>query len=115
MSEEAVRAKRWVAVLVVGLACAWLLLGCGGAGPEMGSTPSVPLVTAGPPAPTATIPAVATPPTQPLPPGEGVPQITLSELAYDFGDIPPTGPVEHIFTFTNTGTADLMIERVGAS
>lgn len=107
VSEKAVQAKRWLAVLFVGLVCGWSLLGCGGAGTEAGSAPPAPVVTAGPPAPTATSSVIV--------PGERVPHITLSELTYDFGDIPPTAPVEHTFTFTNTGTANLVIERVGAS
>jgi hypothetical protein len=120
VSKEAVRAKRWLMFLLAGLVCAWLLLGCSGAGTEAISAPPAPVVTLGPPAPTVTIPVVATPRTPLAPiqrhtPGGGFPQITLSERGYDFGDIQPTGPVTHTFTFTNTGTAELVIERVGAS
>jgi hypothetical protein len=106
--------------LLAGLVCAWLLLGCGRAGTEAISAPPAPVVTLGPPAPKATIRLVATPRRPTVPPqshlsGEGFPHIALSEQGYDFGDIQPTAPVTHTFTFTNTGTAELVIERVGAS
>ena len=112
--------KRWLPVLVAGLLCGWGMSGCGGSGPGSGVAPTVPQATPGPPSPTATVPASTTP--QPSPvltrtrlPSEGEPHLTLLELTHDFGEIPPTGPVEHTFTFTNTGTADLVIQRVGAS
>jgi predicted alternative tryptophan synthase beta-subunit len=43
------------------------------------------------------------------------PRLTVGELQYDFGDIPPTAPVSHMFIITNTGTAELVIERLTAS
>lgn len=118
VSREVAKAKRWLTVLIIGLVCGWHLLGCGGPGSD--SLPPVPRATLGPPTPAATIPVIVTPqaplaPTPSHPPGEGVPRITFSELAYDFGDIPPTAPVAHTFTFTNTGAVDLIIQRVAAS
>lgn len=43
------------------------------------------------------------------------PRLTVGELEHDFGDIHPTAPVSHVFVFTNTGTAELVIERLTAS
>ncbi|NNM22491.1 MAG: DUF1573 domain-containing protein [Flavobacteriaceae bacterium] len=37
------------------------------------------------------------------------PVMTFAESEFDFGTIDQNTPVEHIFTFTNTGDADLVI------
>jgi hypothetical protein len=51
----------------------------------------------------------------PVAPQAGTPYIVLTELSYDFGNIPPDNPVEHIFTIKNTGTGDLIIQSVISS
>jgi hypothetical protein len=47
---------------------------------------------------------------------QGVPQegpvITFEKKSYDFGDIVQGDRVEHVFTFSNTGTAPLIITNV---
>ncbi|PKA82079.1 uncharacterized protein DUF1573 [Ulvibacter sp. MAR_2010_11] len=39
----------------------------------------------------------------------GVPVMTFDEVEYDFGTIEQNAPQEHVFKFTNTGTAPLVI------
>ena len=41
--------------------------------------------------------------------------IALKETEFDFGKIPQGKPVTHIFMFTNTGKAPLLLENVQAS
>ena len=43
------------------------------------------------------------------------PQFSFKEETYDFGDITEGDVVEHIFTFTNTGDAPLVIQDAKAS
>jgi hypothetical protein len=41
-----------------------------------------------------------------------VTSVTFEETNFNFGEIPKDVPVKHRFNFTNTGTADLLIESV---
>lgn len=43
------------------------------------------------------------------------PEITFEETEYDFGKIAKGTPVEHTFTFTNTGRAPLVITNATSS
>lgn len=63
-----------------------------------------------------TNPATATTPTQPEVKPEGpLPAITFAESEFNFGDINQGEIVEHIFKFTNSGDAPLIIENASAS
>jgi hypothetical protein len=55
------------------------------------------------PIPVTTVSNVETP---------AVTSISFSETAYKFGEVKKDVPVRHRFTFTNTGTADLILETV---
>jgi hypothetical protein len=48
-------------------------------------------------------------------PNKKVAIIEFSKLEHDFGTINPDDVVETIFTFTNTGTADLLISNAAGS
>jgi len=48
----------------------------------------------------------------PVEEGTGQPVITFAHTDFDFGEVEQGDDVEHIFTFRNTGNADLIIERV---
>ena len=43
------------------------------------------------------------------------PEMTFDETVYDFGEIEQGTPVEHTFTFTNTGRAPLVITNATSS
>ncbi|GAA4384352.1 DUF1573 domain-containing protein [Hymenobacter koreensis] len=43
------------------------------------------------------------------------PQITFTEMKYDFGKIKQGDVAEHVFKFKNTGTAPLIISNIGTS
>lgn len=43
------------------------------------------------------------------------PEMSFDETEYDFGNIPKGEPVEHVFTFTNTGKAPLVITNATSS
>lgn len=43
---------------------------------------------------------------------KGVPVLSFDEMSYNFGDIKQGDKVSHTFTFTNTGSAPLLINRV---
>jgi hypothetical protein len=45
---------------------------------------------------------------------EGSPQIQFDELYHDFGKVFQNKSFEHVFTFKNTGTANLNIIKVKA-
>ena len=51
-------------------------------------------------------------PTAPQAQAKAGPVITFEESEYNFGDITQGDVVEHTFTFKNTGTQPLIIERV---
>jgi len=57
------------------------------------------------------------PPEEPSPavPEEGAPAVEISELKHDFGTIEPDEVVDHTFTVTNTGDAELKIEGLRTS
>ena len=40
------------------------------------------------------------------------PRLTIETTEFDFGKVPATGKLEHVFVFTNTGQSDLIIERI---
>lgn len=42
-------------------------------------------------------------------------EMTFSEMAHNFGVIPPTESVSHVFKFTNTGKNDLLIASAKGS
>jgi hypothetical protein len=44
-----------------------------------------------------------------------LPELAETDYVFDFGDIPPDRPVETMFTIKNTGTRDLVIEKVSSS
>ena len=44
----------------------------------------------------------------------GQPNIKFNELAFDFGNAKQEQELSHIFTFVNTGTSTLIIEKVKA-
>ena len=44
--------------------------------------------------------------------GEGQPKIASDEATFEFGTIAPGKTIDHVFTIKNTGTADLVIDRV---
>jgi hypothetical protein len=44
----------------------------------------------------------------------GQPNVKFNELAFDFGDVKQEEELSHIFTFVNTGTSTLIIEKVKA-
>jgi len=58
-------------------------------------------------------PAVAAP-TAGLP-ESGAPAIAFDAKEFDFGSVDQGETVEHVFTFRNTGNADLVIEKVRSS
>jgi len=71
------------------------------------------------PAPGGPDPNIMRPASDQIPVGDN-PRLALPELAetdyvFDFGDIPPDRPVEHLFTIKNTGTQDLVIDKVSSS
>lgn len=41
--------------------------------------------------------------------------ITFDETDFQFGQIPQNTPVQHVFTFTNSGTTDLVLKEVKPS
>lgn len=41
-----------------------------------------------------------------------MPRFSFDHMVFDFGEIPDTKPVSHVFTFTNTGKAPLIIAHV---
>ena len=43
---------------------------------------------------------------------EGIPAITFDVLTHDFGQTTQNKTLEHVFTFKNTGTGVLTIEKV---
>lgn len=43
------------------------------------------------------------------------PEMTFDETEFDFGHIPQGNPVEHVFSFTNTGKAPLVITNASSS
>lgn len=43
------------------------------------------------------------------------PEMTFDETEYDFGNIPKGEAVEHVFSFTNTGKAPLVITNASSS
>lgn len=43
------------------------------------------------------------------------PEMSFDETEYDFGNIAKGTPVEHVFTFTNTGKAPLVITNASSS
>ena len=45
----------------------------------------------------------------------GMPTMSFEEDSYDFGEISQGEKVEHAFTFTNTGNADLIISSANGS
>lgn len=45
----------------------------------------------------------------------GLPEMTFAEKQYDFGTIDPTQKQTHDFTFTNSGTGDLIIKDAKGS
>jgi len=49
---------------------------------------------------------------QETPESTDVPQISLEETEFDFGEIHQGDKVEHVFTFTNTGNAPLVLNNV---
>lgn len=87
---------------------------------------TVPVERASPQAPTAPGAEPGASPIPLLPPPETIappgpaalaqgPRLTVAALEHDFGDIHPTTPVSHVFVFTNTGAAELIIDRLTAS
>jgi hypothetical protein len=44
----------------------------------------------------------------------GPPRIEFRERGYDFGDVPSSGQITHVFTFKNMGGDTLIIDRVRA-
>lgn len=51
-----------------------------------------------------------------VPPADGkYPKLIFSETEHDFGNIDPGDKVQHIFSFKNTGEADLLIESAVGS
>jgi hypothetical protein len=43
------------------------------------------------------------------------PDIVFNETIYDFSEIPENKPISHVFCFTNTGSAPLVIKYVSSS
>ncbi|MFZ0489549.1 MAG: DUF1573 domain-containing protein [Salegentibacter sp.] len=43
------------------------------------------------------------------------PEMTFDETEFDFGHIPQGNPVQHVFAFTNTGKAPLVITNASSS
>lgn len=71
------------------------------------------------PAPGGPDPNIMRPASDQVPVGDN-PRLALPELAemdyvYDFGDIAPDKPVETLFTIKNTGTQELVIDKVSSS
>ncbi|MEO1052906.1 MAG: DUF1573 domain-containing protein [Bacteroidota bacterium] len=61
---------------------------------------------------TATVPSTAAEKTKPEGP---LPEFEFAQTAHDFGEINEGDVVEHIFTFTNTGDAPLIIQNATGS